>query len=141
MPMDSALAQARGYGLGFILAHQHLAQLGDRDLAEAVEANTQTKLCFALEPSDAKRMAAHYAPRLDEYDLQHLGAHTIACRVLDQGRQLPAATAKTLPPAEDVSDESERAIRQRTHASSRETVEAAIPDSEQQFPSLSHGGR
>lgn len=128
MPMDSALAQARGYGLGFILAHQHLAQFSDKELSEAVEANCQTKLCFALEPSDARRMEPVYAPRLNAYDLQHLGAHTIACRIQHEGRQLPTATAKTLPPPDPENGKPDAAIRQRAHdrATDRQTVEAAI---------------
>jgi hypothetical protein len=39
--LAQALAEARGYRLGFVLAHQHLAQLTDPDLAEAIHANTQ----------------------------------------------------------------------------------------------------
>jgi hypothetical protein len=44
--MATALAQARSYGVGMVLAHQNLAQLKDSELAEAVDANCQTKLCF-----------------------------------------------------------------------------------------------
>jgi hypothetical protein len=95
--LAQALAEARGYRLGLVLAHQHLAQLTDTDLAEAIEANCQTKLCFALPPHDAHRMAAHFAPRLDESDLRRLGRYRIACRISHDGRQLPAATAATLP--------------------------------------------
>jgi hypothetical protein len=46
--MAGALAQARGYGVGMLLAHQNLAQLKDGELAEAVDANCQTKVCFGL---------------------------------------------------------------------------------------------
>lgn len=95
--LAQALAEARGYRLGFVLAHQHLAQLTDPDLLEAVDANCQTKICFALPPRDAHRMAGHFAPRLEESDLQRLGRFRIACRISHQGRQLPAATAATLP--------------------------------------------
>ena len=52
----SALAQARGYGLGFVLAHQHLAQVADHGLLEAIDANCQTKICFALQAADARRL-------------------------------------------------------------------------------------
>lgn len=95
--LAQALAEARGYRLGFCLAHQHLAQLADDDLADAVEANCQSKLCFALPPRDAHRMAAQFAPRLDEGDLRYLGRYRVACRISQDGRQLPAATAATLP--------------------------------------------
>lgn len=95
--LAQALAEARGYRLGFVLAHQHLGQLTDPDLAEAVHANTQTKLCFALPPQDAHRMEAHFLPRLDEDDLRRLGRYQLACRVSHDGRQLPAATAVAFP--------------------------------------------
>jgi hypothetical protein len=125
--MATALAQARGYGLGLVLAHQNLAQLKDSELAEAIDANCQTKLCFGLGAADAKRMAVHFEPRLDAHDLLHLGAHTIACRVLHDAHQLPAATATTLPPPA-TSQGSARSIRgrERAKASQRKAVETAI---------------
>ncbi len=126
--MASALAQARGYGLGYVFAHQHLAQVSDHGLAEAIDANTQTKICFALQAADAKRMAPHFQPRLDAYDLQHLGSYTIACRVLHDARQLPAATATTLPPPKPTPGDTATLIRQcaRDHATERQAVEATI---------------
>ena len=121
--LAEALAEARGYRLGFVLAHQHLGQLDDREFLEAVEANCQTKICFGLPPSDAKRMARHFAPRLDEYDLEDLGPFQIACRIAHGGRQLPAATARTLPLPERTSDDPEFAIRRRTQAFARTRTE------------------
>jgi hypothetical protein len=126
--MASALAQARGYGLGFVLAHQHLAQVSDHGLLEAIDANCQTKICFALQAADAKRMAPHFQPRLDAYDLQHLGSYTIACRVMHDARELPAATAATLPPPDPTPGDTAGLIRQRAHdkATAHRAVEAAI---------------
>jgi TraM recognition site of TraD and TraG len=126
--MATALAQARGYGVGFALAHQHLAQVSDHGLAEAIDANCQTKICFALQAADAKRMAPHFEPRLDAYDLQHLGSYTIACRVLHEARELPAATASTLPPPRPTPGEPAKIIRERARENARErgAVEAAI---------------
>ncbi len=126
--MANALAQARGYGVGLVLAHQHLAQLKDHELAQAVDANCQTKLCFGLGAADAKRMAVHFEPRLDAYDLLHLSSHTIACRVLHQAHELPAATATTLPPPARTPGDPAATIRGRARAkaSERETIETAI---------------
>jgi hypothetical protein len=126
--MASALAQARGYGLGLVLAHQHLAQVADHELDEAIDANCQTKICFALAAADAKRMAPHFQPRLDARDLQQLGSYTIACRVLHDARELPAATATTLPPPPPTLGDTAGAIRGRAReqASDRKAVEAAI---------------
>jgi hypothetical protein len=126
--MATALAQARGYGVGLVLAHQHLAQLSDHELGEAIDANCQTKLCFALQAADAKRMAAHFEPRLHAHDLQHLGAHTIACRILHEARELPAATARTLPPPKPTPGDVAGPIRgrARAHAMEHRAVETAI---------------
>ena len=126
--LAQALAEARGYRLGFLLAHQHLAQLTDADLAEAIEANCQTKLCFALPPHDAHRMAPHFAPRLDESDLRRLGRYRIACRISHDGRQLPAATAATLPLRKPNADDPAARIRAtaRARALVRTEVEQAI---------------
>lgn len=96
--LAAALAEARGYGLGFLLAHQNLGQLRDNpELYEAIDANTQSKLCFALPPIDARRMEPHFAPRLTATDLSRLGAYQLACRIEHQGRQLPAATCRAQP--------------------------------------------
>lgn len=126
--MATALAQARGYGLGLVLAHQHLAQVKDHELDEAIDANYQTKICFALAAADAKRMAPHFQPRLDAHDLQHLGSYTIACRILHDARELPAATATTLPPPKPTAGDTASAIRQRAceHANERRAVEETI---------------
>jgi hypothetical protein len=128
--LAEALAEARGYGLGFVLAHQHLGQLTDRELAEAVEANCQTKVCFALSPDDATRMVRHFEPRLSAYDLEHLGAFRIACRIAHEGRQLPAATGETLPLPPPAEGDPEFVIRQRTQADAtkREEVEALLSE-------------
>jgi hypothetical protein len=126
--MATALAQARGYGVGMVLAHQNLAQLKDGELAEAVDANCQTKLCFGLGAADAKRMAVHFQPRLDAHDLLHLSAHTIACRVAHEHHQLPAATATTEPPPRATRSDTAGAIRgrARAQATERAAVEATI---------------
>jgi hypothetical protein len=111
-----------------VLAHQNLAQLKDSELAEAVDANCQTKLCFGLGAADAKRMAVHFQPRLDAHDLLHLDAHTIACRVAHEHHQLPAATATTEPPPRPTRGDTASAIRgrARAQATERSAVEAAI---------------
>jgi TraM recognition site of TraD and TraG len=128
--MATALAQARGYGVGMVLAHQNLAQLKDSELAEAVDANCQTKLCFGLGAADAKRMAIHFQPRLDAHDLLHLSAHTIACRVAHEHHQLPAATATTEPPSPPTHGDTASVVRgrARANASDRRAVEVTISE-------------
>lgn len=93
---DEMLAEARGYRLSLVLAHQHLAQL-PRDLREAVSANARTKLFFATSPEDAHALARHVAPELTEHDLSHLAAYQAAARLVVGGDERPAFTIRTRP--------------------------------------------
>lgn len=54
--IGEALAQARGLGVGFTLAHQHLAQLNAAARA-AVLANAQSRVAFRLSQEDATALA------------------------------------------------------------------------------------
>jgi hypothetical protein len=65
------LAEARGYRLSLVLAHQHLAQL-PRDTQLAISANARNKIYFNCSPEDAHQLARHTQPELDEHDLSHL---------------------------------------------------------------------
>lgn len=98
---DEMLAEARGYGLSLVLAHQHLAQL-PRELREAVSANARTKVFFTLSPEDARALERHVAPELSDHDLAHLGAYQAAARLVVNGAELPAFTIATRPAPEAV---------------------------------------
>jgi len=91
------LAEARGYRLSLVLAHQDLAQL-PKDVAAAASANARSKVFFTVDPTDAKALSAHTLPELDEHDLAHLDRYTAAARVVVQGRELPAFTIVTREP-------------------------------------------
>ncbi|MEU5943774.1 DUF87 domain-containing protein [Micromonospora sp. NPDC047548] len=103
------LAEARGFRLGLVLAHQDLAQL-PKDLAAAVSANARTKLFFTVDPADARELSRHTKPELDEHDLAHLDVYTAAARLLVGNRELPGFTFTTNPPAPVVGETT--AIRQ-----------------------------
>jgi hypothetical protein len=45
--MDDALAEARGYRVSLVLAHQHLAQLPP-DVGHALDANARNKVFFTV---------------------------------------------------------------------------------------------
>ncbi|MER5338450.1 type VI secretion protein [Micromonospora sp. NPDC002717] len=107
------LAEARGFRLGLVLAHQDLAQL-PKDLAAAVSANARTKLFFTVDPADARELSRHTTPELDEHDLAHLDVYTAAARLLVGNRELPAFTFTTNPPARVVGEAT--AIRQECAA-------------------------
>jgi hypothetical protein len=103
------LAEARGFRLSLVLAHQDLAQL-PRDVAAAISANARTKLIFNVDPADARELSRHTKPEMDEHDLAHLDLFTATARLLVGNRELPAFTFVTNPPAEPSGDPT--AIRQ-----------------------------
>jgi hypothetical protein len=94
--IDDVLAEARGYHLSIVLAHQHLGQL-PRDIAEAASANARNKIYFCCSPEDARVLGRHTEPYLKAYDLCHLDAHQVACRLVVAGKDLHAFTLRTRP--------------------------------------------
>ncbi|MCW3819801.1 type IV secretion system DNA-binding domain-containing protein [Micromonospora sp. DR5-3] len=112
------LAEARGFRLGLVLAHQDLAQL-PRDVAAAVSANARSKVFFTVDPADARELSRHTKPELDEHDLAHLDVHTAAARLLVGNRELPGFTFVTNPPAPVVGEAT--AIRQECAAAHTRT--------------------
>jgi hypothetical protein len=92
------LAEARGYHLSLVLAHQELAQL-PRETLQAMSANARNKVFFSCSPEDAKVLARHTIPELDDHDLANLDAYTAAARLLVAGRPTPAFTLTTRPPS------------------------------------------
>jgi len=115
--LDTMLAEARKYRLSMVLAHQDLAQF-PRDLLAAVSTNARNKVYFTCGPEDARVLARHTLPELDEHDLAHLDAYTTASRLVVAGRQTPAFTMHTRPARPIVGEAT--AIRQ--------AAEAAVPD-------------
>jgi len=93
---EDLLAEARGYRLSLVLAHQHLGQL-PREMRDALGANARTKVVFTCSPDDAFHLQRHFAPQLTDYDLSHLVAFQAACRPCIAGGQGAAFTFRTEP--------------------------------------------
>jgi hypothetical protein len=53
--LPELLAEARGYGLSLVMAHQNLAQL-DAELREAIMGNARIRACFRVSYEDAELM-------------------------------------------------------------------------------------
>jgi hypothetical protein len=123
--LDTMLAEARKYRLSLVLSHQDLAQF-PRDLLAAASANARNKLYFSCAPEDARVLARHTLPELDEHDLTHLDAYTAAARLVVDGRQTPAFTMKTRPPRPVVGETA--AIRQVAAASVPRQDTSAMDD-------------
>ena len=88
------LAEARGYRLSVVAAHQHLGQL-PRELRDALSANARNKVFFNCSPEDAHVLERHVAPELSDHDLSHLGAHQAAARLVVDWEEAPAFTLRT----------------------------------------------
>ncbi|MET8623482.1 type IV secretion system DNA-binding domain-containing protein [Kitasatospora sp. NPDC004669] len=95
-PLEDMLAEARGYRLGFVLAHQHLAQL-PHDLREGISANARSKVVFNASPEDARDLERHMRPNLTAHDLSHLAAYQAAARLVARSADAPAFTLRTTP--------------------------------------------
>ncbi|GHJ35463.1 type IV secretory system conjugative DNA transfer family protein [Streptomyces sp. TS71-3] len=95
-PLEDMLAEARGYRLSMLLAHQHLAQL-PRDLREGISANARNKIFFNTSPEDAAALERHTLPTLSAHDLAHLGPYQAAAHLLANGADTTAFTLTTQP--------------------------------------------
>jgi type IV secretory pathway TraG/TraD family ATPase VirD4 len=95
-PLEDMLAEARGYRLSLVLAHQHLAQL-PHDLREGISANARNKIIFNASPEDARDLERHVTPALSAHDLAHLGAYQAAARLVAGSGETPAFTFRTRP--------------------------------------------
>lgn len=104
LPIDLAdmLAQARGLGLGLVLAHQYLAQL-PADIKAAVTGTTRTHIVFQLGHTDAAELAPNFAPLTAE-DLHNLAAFEIAMRPCLGGATALPVTGATLPLPQPTTD-------------------------------------
>jgi hypothetical protein len=125
---EDLLAEARGYRLGLVLAHQHMNQL-PRDMREALAANARTKVVFACAPEDATQLERHFSPYLSAHDLHNLAAFQGACRPCLDGGHGAGFTFSTEPlpaPAEaDLPSRVRRASRGR-YGLSRPFIENQI---------------
>ena len=104
LPTDvgDALAQARGFGVGFTLAHQFLGQLPPA-MREAVLSNARSRICFQLSQADAAVMAKGH-PELASEDFTALGQYQVYASLFAHGSVTPYASGSTLPPTDPVAD-------------------------------------
>ncbi len=112
--LGGVLAQARGYGLGLTLSHQHLGQL-PKPVREAVLANARSKVVFQTTATDARVLARELGPELTAEDLQSLGAFEAYVAAAAGRRVLPPTSIKTLPPGKSTG----LGERIRTHSRER----------------------
>jgi type IV secretory system conjugative DNA transfer VirD4/TraG family protein len=126
LPLDlsDALAQARGLGASFHLAHQFMHQL-DPAMRSSVLANTQSRVAFRLASEDARALASGGA--LTPEDFQSLGAYQAYAQLVAVEAIQPWCSLATLPAPEPVSDpEAVRATSREHYGVPRTVVEDAL---------------
>lgn len=100
--LADALGRARGLGVAFAaLAHQSLTQLSPV-MRQAVMAHARSRVCFQLNPQDAKDIAATTNGVLTPRDLQELPAFVAQASLLVGGDRMPWCTIQTRPLAPKV---------------------------------------
>jgi hypothetical protein len=134
------LAQARGLGLGLVLAHQYLHQLPEA-IQQAVLGTVRTQVAFQSEYADAQVLSRRFTPLTAE-DLQGLDTYEIAARICVHGSTLAPVTGTTLPLDAPHGDAAELARRSRERFGvPRDEVEAAVQTRIQLSPDASPVGR
>ena len=113
--MGNMLAQARGMGVGLIVAHQHLGQLTD-GVKRDVLSNVGSRVIFQSTADDSRILARDLEPHLTAADLRGLGRREIAVRIATPDRVLPPFTGRTEPPDTPISDAADvRSHSQKTY--------------------------
>jgi Type IV secretion-system coupling protein DNA-binding domain len=126
LPLDfaDALAQARGLGVGFVVAHQHLHQL-DPSMRAGVLANVQSRIAFRLPSDDARPIAA--GSTLDPEDFQSLGAFEAYAQLVASAAVQPWCSLRSLPPGEPSTDPAlVRTTSRLAYGRDRAAVEAEL---------------
>lgn len=124
--LADVLAQARAYGFGLTLAHQHLGQLPPL-VRTAVLANARSKVVFQTAASDAQVLAREFAPHLAAPDLQALGPYEAVVAAAAGSRVLPPASMVTLPAGEPTGHGAlARALSRQRYGRNRTDVERAM---------------
>ncbi len=95
--LGDAVAQSRGLGVGWTVAHQNLGQLNP-ELRAAVLANLRSKLVMQTTADDARTFAREFAPHLDAADFQGLGPFEAYAAVSTGAAVAPPALIRTRPP-------------------------------------------
>lgn len=93
-----ALAQARGLGVAYTVAHQYRGQL-PADVRAGIDTNCRNKIIFTLGPDDAKDLSASTAT-LSPLDFMSLPRYHIYTSYQSGGKHTGWISGTTIPPGE-----------------------------------------
>lgn len=92
-------SELRKYGVGLVVAHQHLEQLTP-EIRHAILANAGTIVSFRLGAADAAFVAREFAPKFSALDLMNLPNHHVYLKLMIAGTPSRPFSAVTLSPQE-----------------------------------------
>lgn len=124
--IPDALAQARGLGVGFVLANQYIHQLPDA-AKRAVFGTVRSAIVFGLQDyDDAHALERRFAP-LTASDLMRLPAYEVALHLCENNATGRPVTGVTLPLPEAEANGTDLVQRSAArYGSPRSAIEAAI---------------
>lgn len=93
----SMVSELRKYGVGLVLAHQHLEQLTP-EIREAVLGNVGTVISFRVGPEDARYLAREFEPAFKSLDLVNLPNHHVYLKLMIDGTPSQPFSAVTMAP-------------------------------------------
>jgi len=129
LPVDMAdmLAQARGLGASFTVAHQHLGQIDNKQVKSALLGTVRSQVVFQCQRDDATVLGHAFTPWLGVDDLMGLDAFEVAVRPSVGGRTIAPVTGTTLPlPALSRDGLALAAASRARYGTPRSAVEAAL---------------
>lgn len=100
----SMASELRKYGVGLILAHQHLKQLQE-DIRSAVLGNVGTLISFRVGPEDAVLLGREFKAKFEPIDLLSLPNHDIYLRLMIDGAPSHPFSATTIITRADLRQE------------------------------------
>ena len=120
LSIASMLSELRKFGVGMVLAHQHLSQL-DHEVRDAVFGNAGTVVSFRVGAADAAFLGREFSPDFDADDLISLPRYHIYLRLQIDGEASRPFSAVTIGRLEDIPGWSPRWGAQE-HLHARDTV-------------------
>jgi len=122
---EDALAQSRGLGVSWTIAHQYRRQL-PANLRSGVDTNTHNKIIFGLNAEDATELAKQ-APTLEAQDFMYLPRFATYVALVQDGHSTDWFSARTLPPDAALREPAElRARSESTYGRDADTVEQEV---------------
>lgn len=124
--LTDMLAEARGLGVGVIMANQYVSQLSP-EMRAAVLGTVRSQVVFQVEHDDAKLLEPRFAPTLTASDFTGLAAYEVALRLCSGNQVLTPTTGSTLPLPEPTADKDRiRELSRTRHSLRRADIESAL---------------